>query len=178
MYDEELKLTILRLHAYCSQRINHVRGSRYDQYDQLMNEITKIMKATLRKSIKPMNFVKRCNAVISLYNAYEVDFCRVKERMQWVQPYKDELKENIQINKTEENQENELKKNVDIKVDVVKKKRGGARTGAGRKLMGTKKSVTISMPQSEWDEIDSLIQSGEYQSYADYFRTVHTLTKK
>ncbi|SYX84591.1 hypothetical protein [Paenibacillus alvei] len=173
MYDKDLLFTLDKLFSYCSQRINLVRGVMIDQYDQLMDEILKIKKAASRKSIKPVNFVKRCNAVISLYNAYEAEFCRDKERMQWVQPYRGELKKNVQFNLTEANQENELKKNVDINVDVIKKKRGGARKGAGRKSIGVKKPVTISMPQSEWDEIDSLIQSGEFQSYADYFRTLH-----
>ncbi|MEE4580557.1 hypothetical protein [Paenibacillus polymyxa] len=49
-------------------------------------------------------------------------------------------------------------------------KRGGARKGAGRKSLGIKKSVTITLPQERWDEIDSLIKNGKFKSYPDYFR--------
>ncbi|WP_418026240.1 hypothetical protein [Paenibacillus sp. JJ1722] len=49
-------------------------------------------------------------------------------------------------------------------------KRGGARKGAGRKSLGTKKSVTITLPQERWDEIDTLIKNGKFKSYPDYFR--------
>ena len=48
--------------------------------------------------------------------------------------------------------------------------RGGARPGAGRKSIGVKKAVSIALPEEAWQEIDSLIQSGEYASYADFFR--------
>ncbi|OAZ49751.1 hypothetical protein [Paenibacillus polymyxa] len=49
-------------------------------------------------------------------------------------------------------------------------KRGGARKGAGRKSLGTKKSVTITLPQERWDAIDDLIKNGKFKSYPDYFR--------
>lgn len=47
---------------------------------------------------------------------------------------------------------------------------GGARPGAGRKSLGRKKPVSIVLDDTEWTEIDSLIQKGEFKSYADYFR--------
>ncbi|WP_249930854.1 hypothetical protein [Paenibacillus polymyxa] len=49
-------------------------------------------------------------------------------------------------------------------------KRGGARKGAGRKSLGIKKSVTITLPQERWDTIDDLIKNGIFKSYPDYFR--------
>ncbi|QYK68290.1 hypothetical protein [Paenibacillus sp. S02] len=49
-------------------------------------------------------------------------------------------------------------------------KRGGARKGAGRKSLGAKKSVTITLPQERWDAIDDLIKNGKIKSYPDYFR--------
>ncbi|WP_318626910.1 hypothetical protein [Paenibacillus polymyxa] len=49
-------------------------------------------------------------------------------------------------------------------------KRGGARKGAGRKSLGIKKPVTITLPQERWDAIDALIKNGKFKSYPDYFR--------
>lgn len=56
--------------------------------------------------------------------------------------------------------------------DAVER-RGGKREGAGRKSIGIKKPVMITLPQEDWDTIDSLISSGQYKGYADYFRTLH-----
>lgn len=55
----------------------------------------------------------------------------------------------------------------------VIERRGGKRHGAGRKAIGIKKPVMITLPQEDWEMIDSLISSGEYKGYADYFRTLH-----
>lgn len=51
-------------------------------------------------------------------------------------------------------------------------KRGGKRAGAGRKSLGVKKPVSITLPDEVWNEIDNLIQNGDYKSYADYFRSL------
>lgn len=56
--------------------------------------------------------------------------------------------------------------------------RGGARKGAGRKGSGyTKKTVTVSLPESDWAYIELLRQEKE-MSMSEYFRTVvdRTLT--
>ncbi|MFT9370112.1 hypothetical protein [Paenibacillus polymyxa] len=57
-------------------------------------------------------------------------------------------------------------------------KRGGARKGAGRKSLGIKKSVTITLPQERWDEIDSLIKNGKFKSSPDYFRHLDSKDSK
>jgi len=59
----------------------------------------------------------------------------------------------------------------DEKEGLNQKQRGGKREGAGRKSFGIKKPVSIALPQSVWDDIDSLIQTGQYKSYADFFRS-------
>jgi len=57
------------------------------------------------------------------------------------------------------------------KEGLNQKQRGGKREGAGRKSFGVKKPVSIALPQSVWDDIDDLIQNGQYKSYADFFRS-------
>lgn len=65
------------------------------------------------------------------------------------------------------------KKEIEIKGEQMQISiRGGRRAGAGRKSIGVKKPVSITLPVSVWDEIDSVIQSGKYKSYADYFRSL------
>lgn len=51
-------------------------------------------------------------------------------------------------------------------------KRGGSRQGAGRKSLGIKRPVTITLPEDVWKEIENqlIINGGNYKSYAEYFR--------
>lgn len=49
--------------------------------------------------------------------------------------------------------------------------RGGKRPGAGRKAIGIKKAVSISLPSETWSDIEALISSGQYDSNADFFRS-------
>lgn len=56
--------------------------------------------------------------------------------------------------------------------------RGGKREGAGRKSIGVKKPVSITLPQEDWDEIDNLIKAGEFKSYAEYFRSLREGIKR
>lgn len=51
--------------------------------------------------------------------------------------------------------------------------RGGYRPDAGRKSLGIKKGISISIPHEQWDTIDKLIAAGHYKGYADYFRQQH-----
>ncbi|WP_348623376.1 hypothetical protein ABFT51_20810 [Paenibacillus peoriae] len=51
--------------------------------------------------------------------------------------------------------------------------RGGRRSRAGRKSLGVKRTVTISMPELEWADIDDMVKRKEFKSQADYFRTAH-----
>ncbi len=53
------------------------------------------------------------------------------------------------------------------------KKMGGVREGAGRKRIGVKRPVSITLPKEDWEQIDRLIESGHCKSYAEYFRTLH-----
>ncbi|MBY9082358.1 hypothetical protein [Paenibacillus sp. CGMCC 1.18879] len=57
--------------------------------------------------------------------------------------------------------------------------RGGARAGAGRKSIGVKKHMALTMPQQMWDEIDNLIQKDGLSSYSEFFRQlVHGIVDK
>ncbi|EGL18554.1 hypothetical protein [Paenibacillus sp. HGH0039] len=61
-------------------------------------------------------------------------------------------------------------------VSAATPRRGGKRNGAGRKSLGVKKPITITLPEADWIEIDNLIQLGVYSGYADYFRSLHNAT--
>lgn len=52
-------------------------------------------------------------------------------------------------------------------------RRGGVRPGAGRKRIGEKRQVSITLPDSEWEMIDKMLEVGQYSSYSEYFRTLH-----
>lgn len=74
----------------------------------------------------------------------------------------------------------ELKKETEIKhsdtlkkeIEIKSEQRGGRREGAGRKSLGVKKPVSITLPEDVWIEIDNLIQNEKFKSYADYFRSL------
>ncbi|OBZ12907.1 hypothetical protein A8L34_29660 [Bacillus sp. FJAT-27264] len=57
-------------------------------------------------------------------------------------------------------------------------KRGGKRQGAGRKSIGVKKHMALTMPQDMWNEIDDLIQKDKIGSYSEFFRTLVANMKK
>lgn len=57
--------------------------------------------------------------------------------------------------------------------DEPPKKMGGVREGAGRKRIGVKRPVSITLPEEDWEQIERLIKSGHCKSYADYFRSLH-----
>lgn len=71
--------------------------------------------------------------------------------------------------------DNELKKEIEIipvaTEQIKPTSRGGARKGAGRKSLGIKKPVSITLPPENWKEIDNLIQTNEFASYADFVRS-------
>lgn len=52
-------------------------------------------------------------------------------------------------------------------------KRGGVRPGAGRKRIGEKRQISITLPDQEWEMIDRMVEVGQYGSYSEYFRTLH-----
>lgn len=54
-------------------------------------------------------------------------------------------------------------------------KRGGARTGAGRPKIGKYRSVGMTLPDQAWGFIDELIDTGQYNSYIEYFRHLHEM---
>ncbi|MNN54012.1 hypothetical protein D3C81_1688020 [compost metagenome] len=82
--------------------------------------------------------------------------------------------------KPEMKKETEIKDLLPASLDIKLKKetkinsehRGGRREGAGRKSLGVKKPVSITLPEDTWNEIDNLIQSEKFKSYADYFRSL------
>lgn len=51
--------------------------------------------------------------------------------------------------------------------------RGGAREGAGRKRKGTRKPVSINLPDSEWQKIQTKIDNREFEGFSDYFSSLH-----
>ncbi|SKQ05955.1 Uncharacterised protein [Mycobacteroides abscessus subsp. massiliense] len=50
---------------------------------------------------------------------------------------------------------------------------GGARPGSGRKKIGVAKALRITLPTDEWKAIDEMIQAGQFDSRAEYFRFLH-----
>lgn len=43
----------------------------------------------------------------------------------------------------------------------------------GRPSIGKARPVKITLPEEDWKQIEQAIQSGEYNSYAEYFRNLH-----
>jgi len=43
----------------------------------------------------------------------------------------------------------------------------------GRPSIGKARPVKITLPEEDWNQIDQAIQSGEYKSFAEYFRNLH-----
>lgn len=82
-----------------------------------------------------------------------------------------DLKEEVEIKVEEAHATSEMKKETQIKEGQIKMDlRGGARPGAGRKSLGVKKPISITLEEKEWKAIDDLIKEGEFKSYAEYFR--------
>lgn len=55
--------------------------------------------------------------------------------------------------------------------DQTKEKRGGARNGAGRKPIGITRKISLTLPQSCWEEIDRLCKRGDY-SISEIIRSI------
>lgn len=53
------------------------------------------------------------------------------------------------------------------------RRQGGAREGAGRPKIGKGRGVKITLPEKEWDRVESLIKEGHASSIGDYFRQLH-----
>jgi hypothetical protein len=54
--------------------------------------------------------------------------------------------------------------------------RGGYREGAGRKRLSgnsSKRVLSITMAEDEWERIDKLIAQGFFDSKSEYFRKLH-----
>jgi macrodomain Ter protein organizer (MatP/YcbG family) len=49
--------------------------------------------------------------------------------------------------------------------------RGGHRKGAGRKPIGTTRKISLTLPQTCWDEIDRYCQRGDY-SVSEVLRSI------
>lgn len=49
--------------------------------------------------------------------------------------------------------------------------RGGNRKGAGRKPIGTTRKISLTLPQTCWDEIDQLCRRGDY-SVSEVLRSI------
>lgn len=43
----------------------------------------------------------------------------------------------------------------------------------GRPSIGKSRPVKITLPEEDWIQIEQAIESGEYNSYAEYFRNLH-----
>lgn len=57
--------------------------------------------------------------------------------------------------------------------DNKKNRRGGFREGAGRPKIGTPRALRITLPESEWDRIDKLVEEGHVKTVSEYFRLAH-----
>lgn len=56
-------------------------------------------------------------------------------------------------------------------IHQTKENRGGARNGAGRKPIGITRKVSLTLPQSCWEEIDRLRKRGDY-SVSEIIRSI------
>lgn len=56
------------------------------------------------------------------------------------------------------------------RLNYYSKNYGGAREGAGRPSLGSRKVVSITLPDQVWDEINLSIEQGEAKNISDYFR--------
>ncbi|MCV4233328.1 hypothetical protein OHJ21_19275 [Virgibacillus sp. LDC1] len=135
-----------------------------EQCNEVMDGIIKLNKVINR--IKPENYVKRGKPFIDLIKS-------IDKSLNGDEALKSHYYKQPDVSVQTVTSENELKKETEIKTkEPEKPKRGGARTGAGRKSIGVKKPVSITLPQEDWNEIDNLIKAGEFKSYADYFRSL------
>lgn len=83
------------------------------------------------------------------------------------------LKKDSEIKQEDEPENSTKKKETEIKGEQMQISiRGGRRAGAGRKSLGVKKPVSITLPEHIWNEIDNQIQERIHRSYADYFRSL------
>lgn len=55
--------------------------------------------------------------------------------------------------------------------DQTKESRGGARNGAGRKPIGVTRKISLTLPQTCWEEIDRLCKRGDY-SISEIVRSI------
>jgi macrodomain Ter protein organizer (MatP/YcbG family) len=55
--------------------------------------------------------------------------------------------------------------------DQTKENRGGARNGAGLKPIGITRKISLTLPQSCWEEIDRLCKRGDY-SISEIVRSI------
>lgn len=53
---------------------------------------------------------------------------------------------------------------------MTNEKKGGARSGAGRKSIGTRKHLQITMPDELWAYVDQQIAKGTFSGYSEMFR--------
>jgi len=132
----------------------------------LGNRLSEIIVATealkKNKRLKEETFIKRGRDLLKLGADFVHDYRATKPQ---------EMKQETEIKPKEKPKSTPSKKATENKGEQLAISiRGGARKGAGRKSLGVKKPVSIVLEQHEWDEIDSLIQSGDYKSYSDYFR--------
>ena len=131
-----------------------------EQCNEVMDGIIKLNKVINR--IKPENYVKRGKPFIDLIESID-DSLNGNEALKSI------------YHKQPATTENELKKEIEI-IPVATEQikptgRGGSRKGAGRKSLGVKRPVSITLPPEMWDEIDNLIQNEKFSSYADFVRS-------
>lgn len=50
--------------------------------------------------------------------------------------------------------------------------------GRGRPQIGERRVISITLPEEDWQKVDSLIKSGHAGSASDYFRQVHDSFQK
>lgn len=55
-----------------------------------------------------------------------------------------------------------------MKTDKVKRRRG-------RPKVGVRRSLSVTLPESEWEKVDAIVSAGYATTPADYFRQLHDL---
>lgn len=56
-------------------------------------------------------------------------------------------------------------------IQQAEENRGGARNGAGRKPIGITRKISLTLPQTCWEEIDRLCKRGDY-SISEILRSI------
>lgn len=63
-------------------------------------------------------------------------------------------------------------------LEQAKKTRGGKREGAGRKAIGSTKSIKLTLSNESWEWIDSAIENGHASTRSEFLRNIVEFARK